>query len=80
MKVLVRYFARMKELFLNDSEIFAIQEGADLRSLLLMIEQKYSLALDDYPLFFSVNHEYSGLDRRLKEGDEIAILYPPSGG
>ncbi len=37
-------------------------------------------ALQSYKLLFSVNQEYAGLDTLIKDGDEIAIFTPVSGG
>jgi len=80
MMVSVRYFARIREVLGKRSESFTLEEGSDLGSLLKMIENNYSLRLDDYPLYFSVNQEYSERGTVLKDGDEVALLYPPSGG
>lgn len=80
MRVFVRYFARTRELTGRGSEHISLPEGSDIGSLISVIEKKYSLSLKGYPLFFSVNQEYGGPDTKLSDGDEVALLYPPSGG
>lgn len=36
--------------------------------------------LGSHKLLFSINQEYAGPDRRVSDGDEIAIFTPVSGG
>lgn len=54
--------------------------NATLGDLVSHISEKYSVDMGKLPLFFSVNHEYTDMGRVLSDGDEVAIMYPPSGG
>ncbi|MBN1785513.1 MAG: MoaD/ThiS family protein [Candidatus Methanofastidiosa archaeon] len=80
MKVKVRYFARIREILGTDSETVDMAPGCTLGELVKAIEGGHGISLADYPLFFSINHEYKQLGTILDEGDEVALLFPPSGG
>jgi len=80
LRIFVRYFARVRELVDIESENIEILPKATLGGLVKHIGEKYSIDMGELPLFFSVNHEYSDMGKVLCEGDEVAIMYPPSGG
>lgn len=84
MKVNVRYFAMLREATGVESETIELpEEGASLADLLAGIggrSQSLGEFLTSRPLLCSVNQEYSGPERVLEEGDEIALFPPVSGG
>lgn len=74
MRVRVLVFGILKD-FLPESSTVELPEGARVSDLLQRFEHKafQSAAV-------AVNQEYAPLDRALREGDEVALLPPVSGG
>lgn len=79
----VLYFASVKEKLGIESEFFECQEGLTLARLITRISEKHpelrTLTVTKR-LLYAVNQEVSGLSATLKDGDEVAILPPLSGG
>ena len=81
MKVVVLFFGVLKDVIGTSSEIIELAEGTQVRDLLSHYMQKDArLENVSRSLAISVNHEYSGLERVLREGDEVGLLPPVSGG
>ncbi|HMD17417.1 MAG TPA: molybdenum cofactor biosynthesis protein MoaE [Terriglobales bacterium] len=81
MKIGVLFFGALKDLVGRASETVDLPEGARVRDVLC----HYARAAPRFEamassLAISVNQEYSGLDRVLREGDEVGLLPPVSGG
>ncbi len=81
MKIRVLLFARLKEIVgrevveLHRQEMFTVGDAWDaLRSQFPQVEGF------GRSLLFSVNQEYAELDTPIKEGDELAVFPPVSGG
>jgi len=81
MKVGVLFFGVLKELFGRAGETVELPEGARVREVLHYYARQAPRLEAILPsLAVSVNQEYSGVDRALREGDEVALLPPVSGG
>ncbi len=67
---------------MSREEVDAELEGnADVNALLEVLKEQYpKLGNLIEPLIISVNREYATYDTILKEGDEVALLPPVSGG
>jgi molybdopterin converting factor small subunit len=58
-----------------------LEEGADVSSLIEVIKERHpKLGELTETLVISVNWEYASYDTKLKDGDEVALLPPVSGG
>ncbi len=81
MQVKVLFFGVLKEMAGRASEGVELAEGATLGDLLERYENEVP-KLRQYrgSIALSVNQEYAAADRRLKNGDEIGLLPPVSGG
>jgi molybdopterin converting factor subunit 1 len=83
MRVSVLYFARSREVAGASEEALDLPEGATTRGLLSALVKLHP-GLDGVlrACVLAVNHEYFALDDdvALKEGDEVAIIPPLSGG
>lgn len=81
MQVRVLFFGVLKDLAGRASDSLTLPENA-LLSDLVDHYQKTVPALKDWKssLAVSVNQEYAELGARLKQGDEVALLPPVSGG
>jgi molybdopterin converting factor subunit 1 len=81
MKVRILVFARLQELMgrsaieLDESDLFTV--GDVWRHLQIQFPQLEAFGKS---LLFSVNQEFADLETKIKEGDELAIFPPVSGG
>jgi molybdopterin converting factor subunit 1 len=81
MKVKVKFFASYREVLGKDDVDVNLDEGANVTALIDLIKKKYpELGSLTETLIVSVNREYTEYDAVLKDGDEVALLPPVSGG
>jgi molybdopterin converting factor subunit 1 len=81
MQVKVLFFGVLKEMAGRASEALELAEGATLGDLLERYENEVP-KLKQYrgSIALSVNQEYAAASRPLKNGDEVGLLPPVSGG
>lgn len=79
MKILVKYFASYKERTGINQEYVYIDCGKSINDLLDILIDKYNFKRENN-LVVSLNHNYSKTDAELKDGDEVALMIPSSGG
>ena len=81
MKIGVLFFGVLKDVVGRSGETVDLPEGARVREVLFYYAREAprfeAMAAS---LAISVNQEYSGADRVLREGDEVGLLPPVSGG
>ena len=81
MKINVLLFGILKELIGGSSENLELRDGARAREVLVYYSRKVPRFESMIPsLAISVNREYAEADRELREGDEVGLLPPVSGG
>jgi MoaE-MoaD fusion protein len=81
MKISVLFFGVLKDLAGRRDETVELPDGARVCDLLVHFAQGAPRLEAMLPsLAISVNREYAGMDRALREGDEVALLPPVSGG
>jgi len=81
MRVNVLYFGILKELFASERGPIELPDGATVSSLLSLLRGQTSKQSDVWrTLAVAVNQEYAALSTTLREGDEVALLPPVSGG
>jgi len=81
MRVTVLYFGILKDLFAADRSTAELPEGETVGGLLRLSEKNASKPSKVWrTLAVAVNREYVGVDQVLREGDEVALLPPVSGG
>ncbi len=81
--VTVKYFANLKQMAGKDEDQFDIKEGTTLAQLSDMIEKLVPQLGDmvrEKKVMISLNYDVVSLDTVVKDGDEIALLPPFSGG
>jgi len=81
--VTVKYFANLKQMAGKDEDQFDIKEGTTLAQLSDLIEQSVPQLGDMVrakKVMISLNYDVVSLDTVVKDGDEIALLPPFSGG
>jgi molybdopterin converting factor subunit 1 len=81
MRVNVLYFGTLKDLFALEQESVDVPDGATVEVLLSLLRGQTSKQSDIWrTLAVAVNRDYAGLATVLREGDEVALLPPVSGG
>ena len=81
MKIGVLFFGVLKDLLGRSVDTIDLPEGARVREVILYysrVSPRFEAMVPS--LAISVNQEYSRPDRALREGDEIGLLPPVSGG
>jgi len=81
MQVRVLFFGILKDLAGRGTDSLSLPEPAALRDVLKHYQERIPRLQEiTTSIAMSVNQEYAGPDARLKDGDEIALLPPVSGG
>jgi MoaE-MoaD fusion protein len=81
MKIAILFFGVLKDLLGRTAETIDLPEGARVRdALFYYVREAPALEAMVQSMAISVNQEYSGMDHVLREGDEVALLPPVSGG
>ena len=77
----VKFFASYKEALGKDELDLELEEDSSVSELLKILRKDHpKLGNLMETLVVSVNLEYANYERKLKEGDEVALLPPVSGG
>ena len=79
MRITVKLFATYREIIGTSVLELDIPQGSNTRSLLTILKQKNKKLSTDYAIV-AVNSEYVSENAVIKEGDEVAIIPPVSGG
>ncbi len=81
MRVRVLYFGVLKEMFGREDEVLELKEGSDVAGLLATFRKSERAPASLWEsLAVAVNQEYARSGDLLREGDEVALLPPVSGG
>jgi molybdopterin synthase catalytic subunit len=81
MRIQVRFFAAYREIVGSRAVSWSARDGLTLEELVDGVLAKYPrLAGHRASMLLAVNHAVADSDRILKEGDEVALLPPMSGG
>jgi molybdopterin synthase catalytic subunit len=78
----VRLFAALRERAGRDSIDLELEDGATVGDALDVLAEHNGLAdpLERLPVVMAVNRDYADAGRELREGDEVALIPPVSGG
>jgi molybdopterin converting factor subunit 1 len=81
MKITVKFFAILRERAGAGEISKDIQDGSTIAQLWASLQQDYpKLAAPGFRLLYAVNQNYVTPEQVLKDGDEVAIIPPVSGG
>lgn len=80
MKVNVKFFALGRELVGDSNLQIDIKEGNSVQSLVEQLKSRHPKLKKLKSFLVAVNMEYADFQKPLKEGDEVAIIPPVSGG
>jgi molybdopterin synthase catalytic subunit len=81
MTIEILFFGVLKDLTGKSRETITLPEGSKVREVLIHYAREAPALEKMLPsLAISVNREYAEIDRPLRQGDEVALLPPVSGG
>jgi molybdopterin converting factor subunit 1 len=81
MRVRVLYFGVLKDAFGRGGEEMELAEGASVADLIAACRGRYAGVREIWDsMAVAVNQEYARAEMVLREGDEVALLPPVSGG
>lgn len=80
MRVNVRLFARLRDIAGSSELVREIPEGTARQVWDDLVNEFPSLAAYTASISVAINADYARMDRRVKDGDEVAFLPPVSGG
>jgi molybdopterin synthase catalytic subunit len=78
-KITVRCFAAVRELLGRETLELEVPAGTTIEGLRMLLAER-APALRDLPVACAVNRDYVAAQRELREGDEVALIPPISGG
>jgi len=81
LKIKILYFSSIKDKLKKSSDYFELQENSTVKDLIESIEKKYPEISENIKnIMVAVNEEYADKERKLEEGDVVALIPPVSGG
>lgn len=81
MQINVRLFATLRQIAGWRQQAMELPDGATLSDALAEIDRRFpALNIKSRTFYAAVNQEYAKGPQLLKEGDEVAIFPPVSGG
>jgi molybdopterin converting factor subunit 1 len=80
MKCKIKAFGISKDIIGNKVLELELPEGSTVMDLKKQLFEKYTAFSDLKSLYIALNNDYAEEKMVLKEGDEIAIIPPVSGG
>lgn len=80
MTVTLCFFGELKSLVKNDREVFSLAQAMSLAELIRAHPAASKLLAWEGHLLFAVNHEQVGADCVVRDGDEVALMPPMTGG
>jgi molybdopterin converting factor subunit 1 len=81
MRVTVRLFARLRDLAGTGELVREVPDGATVATVWRLVASEFpGMAQYERAVSGAVNAEYSRMDARVTDGDEVAFLPPVSGG
>lgn len=80
MRIRVRFFASVRQMTGVDSEELEVKEGQAVGTLIVDLKRRHEALEEKMKMLVAINGEYAETDTVLKEGDEVALFPPVSGG
>ncbi len=80
MRIVVKLFANIAERAGTRQVELELRDGATVGEVLEVLRQRWSKMTWNNGLMLAVNREYADAARALRDGDELAVIPPVSGG
>lgn len=80
MRICVRFFALYEDLIGRDEEVYFLKSGSKVGDIINLVVEKHESMKGANGMLIAINNTFVKLDTFLKDGDEVALLPPVSGG
>jgi len=80
MRIRIRFFASFRQITGVDSEELDVTEGLTVGTLIEDLKRRHEALEEKMKMLVAINGEYADPDTVLREGDEVALFPPVSGG
>ena len=80
MNITIKFFALGRELVGQSEMQLQLPEKTSVAGLIDLLKEQYPRFAQLNSYLTAVNMEYASIDTELKDGDEVAIIPPVSGG
>ncbi|NOZ72322.1 MAG: molybdopterin converting factor subunit 1 [Chloroflexi bacterium] len=80
MKIKVRFFAAMRDIFQTPLLELELPDGASVQDMIDKLREQTPAFTGTGALHVAINKRYARWDEKLKDGDEVAIFPPVAGG
>ena len=80
MRICVLFFALYKDLTGRDEEEYVLKSGSKVGDLINLVVEKHESMKGAKGMLIAINNAFVKFDTSLKDGDEVALLPPVSGG
>jgi len=81
MRIQVLYFAQLREAMERDSEYLDVGDDGTVADAVALLRSRSAWeSVAGLPVVYAVNEEVTSANRRLTDGDRLALLTPVSGG
>lgn len=80
MTVKVQLFAIGREIVGNSELLLKLEDGATAQTVIDLLKERYPKFQTVKTLMVAIDAEYAHLQTKLRDGDELAIIPPVSGG
>jgi molybdopterin converting factor small subunit len=82
MKIKLLFFGRMRDVFEGVSPVLDVPEGATVGDAVRLLAgaRAGENTLDETPAVYAVNEKFETGEKALRDGDELALMTPMSGG
>ena len=80
LRIRVFFFALYGELTGRDEEEYVLKSGSKVGDLINLVVEKHESMKGAKGMLIAINNSFVKFDTSLKDGDEVALLPPVSGG
>lgn len=80
MRICVLFFALYRDLTGRDEEEYVLKSGSKVGDLINLVVEKHESMKGAKGMLIAINNAFVKFDTSLKDGDEVALLPPVSGG
>jgi molybdopterin converting factor subunit 1 len=80
MRICVRFFALYRDLTGLDEEEYVLKDGSKVGDLINLVVEKHASMKGAKGILVASNNAFVKFNTFLKDGDEVALLPPVSGG
>jgi molybdopterin converting factor subunit 1 len=81
MKIKIKFFAHLRDLMNCETTEITVDQDASVNDVKSIIAERFPKLREHVKtVSFAIDNEYVSKDKKLKDGDEVALIPPISGG